>query len=90
MAGSEIEYLKVDGERFEVRSSWGEPGRYEYSWLNGKNSDDGLVSQTSDGRGLTSEAHETNIRSFLGGIRPAMGQLTEGLEHREEPDQIDQ
>jgi hypothetical protein len=72
------EHLSVDGERFEIRSNWQEPGRYHYVWLTGPHPGYGFTSQTSDGRGKTQRLHEESIRAFLDGIDKRTGFLAEG------------
>ena len=74
---ADTERFQVDGETFDVASDASQSGRYQFTWVSGKNRGYGFTVQTSDGSAMTREHIVSQIRSFLGQIDPETGYMAD-------------
>jgi hypothetical protein len=74
---ADAERLEVDGETFDVAPDASVSGRYQFTWVSGKNHGYGFTGQTSDRRAMTREHMVSQIRSFLSQIDPETGYVAD-------------
>ncbi|WP_329105762.1 hypothetical protein OG792_33520 [Micromonospora sp. NBC_01699] len=68
--------LTVDGQDFRVGERAGEPGAYDFDWLNGPH-DYGFGISRSASPPMSLPEMEEAIRNFIGQVDPATGYLAE-------------
>jgi hypothetical protein len=74
---ADTERLEVDGETFDVAPHASLPGRYQFTWVSGKNPGYGFTAHTSDGHAMTREQIVSQIRFFLGQIDAETGHMAD-------------